>query len=279
MPPKKKKPKVKVKKPKPTLKQKQSQVQNITMNVAGAETKPKRKRKTQAKKAMATAQPSLSPVGVSQQETFPRYIYPTQNQPETPLVSDEDKGILALVKGEGEKYDRIRQALSQAGSEYGGGRPPSMFGSSRDADSQAGGRGQNPEQDLSGFPDEDKPHNNLEPKGTGGGGAAEEPEVSTGTPESSTGLPPVSPELSAQKKPARRTSEQKRMDDERAATLKAANKQAQVFAKEQEAQRKKIEKGKAADAKLAKSLPRMGLNAAVAEASAQASEGSELQEF
>jgi len=277
MPPKKKKPKVKVKKPKPTLKQKQSQVQNITVNVAGAETKPKRKRKTQAKKAMATAQPSLSPVGVSQQETFPRYIYPTQNQPETPLVSDEDKGILALVKGEGEKYDRIRQALSEAGSVYGGRKPPSMFGSSRDADSEAGGRGQNPEQDLSGFPGEDKPHNNLAPKGTGGGGAAEEPEVSTGTPESSTGLPPVSP--GKPPKASRRTSEQKRIDDERTATLKAANKQAQAFAKEQEAERKKIEKGKAADAKLAKSLPRMGLTAAVAQASAQASEGSELQEF
>lgn len=273
MPPKKK-PKLKKAKPKVPKVQ-----QTVIVNV-GSQDKPKRKRKPRAKKAMVSGQPSLSPVGVSQTQTMaPKYIYPTQNQPETPLVSDEDKGILALVKGEGEKYDRIRQALSQAGSEYGGGRPPSMFGSSRDADSQAGGRGQNPEQDLSGFPDEDKPHNNLEPKGTGGGGAAEEPEVSTGTPESSTGLPPVSPELSAQKKPARRTSEQKRMDDERAATLKAANKQAQVFAKEQEAQRKKIEKGKAADAKLAKSLPRMGLNAAVAQASAQASEGSELQEF
>ena len=68
------------------------------------------------------------------------------------------------------------------------------------------------------------------------------------------------------------------MDDERAATIKAANKQAQAFAKEQEAARRKIEKGKAADAKLAKSLPRMGLTAAVAQAS-EASEGSELQEF
>ena len=269
MPPKKK---PKVKKAKPKVPQVQ---QTVTVNV-GSQDKPKRKRKPRAKKAMVSGQPSLSPVGVSQTQTMaPKYIYPTQNQPETPLVSDEDKGILALVKGEGEKYDRIRQALSQAGSEYGGGRPPSMFGSSRDADSQAGGRGQNPEQDLSGFPVEDKPHNNLAPKGTGGGGAAEEPEVSTGTPESSTGLPPASPESSAQKKPARRTSEQKRMDDERAATLKAANKQAQAFAKEQEAERKKIEKGKAADAILAKSLPRMGLTAAVA----QASEGSELQEF
>ena len=268
MPPKKK-PKLKKAKPKVPKVQ-----QTVIVNV-GSQDKPKRKRKPRAKKAMVSGQPSLSPVGVSQTQTMgtPKYIYPTQTQPETPLVSDEDKGILALVKGEGEKYDRIRQALSEAGSVYGGRKPPSMFGSTKDADSEAGDREQNPEQDLSGFPGEDKPHNNLAPKGTGGGGAAEEPEVSTGTPVSSTGLPPVA----SGKGPTRprRTSEQKRMDDERAATLKAANKQAQVFAKEQEAQRKKIEKEKAADVKLAKSLPLMGLKAAVA----QASEGSELQEL
>tara|TARA_R110000772_G_scaffold262052_1_gene380915 strand:+ start:224 stop:1054 length:831 start_codon:yes stop_codon:yes gene_type:complete len=276
MPPKKK-PKLKKAKPKVPKVQ-----QTVIVNV-GSQDKPKRKRKPRAKKAMVSGQPSLSPVGVSQTQTMgtPKYIYPTQNQPENPISSDEDKGILALVKGDGEKYDRIRRALSQAGSVYGGRKPPSVFGSERDADkdadseadSEAGGRRQNPDQDLSGFPVEDKPHNNLAPKGTGGGGAAEEPEVSTGTPVSSTGLPPVA----SGKGPTRprRTSEQKRMDDEREATIKAANKQAQAFAKEQEAERKKIEKGKAADAKLAKSLPLMGLTAAVA----QASEGSELQEF
>ena len=100
MPPKKK-PKLKKAKPTPKL----SQVQTVTVNV-GAQEKPKRKRKPRAKKAASVA-PSLGLVAPSQEQSFARYIYPTQTQQDNSLITDQLKAYLKQIHG-GVKADNLQ---------------------------------------------------------------------------------------------------------------------------------------------------------------------------